>query len=258
MSPQFFFATLSQPCPYLPGRSEQKIVTELAGGDAPMLYDRLVRAGYRRSRGVAYRPACFGCDACVPVRIPVADFRPRRSMRRVLRVNADLKAAERPATATEEQYALFRRYLRVRHAEEEMTLMTLNDYRAMVEETPVHTRVFEFRDAQGRLVAAALTDLIADGLSSSYLFFDPDESRRSPGTFVILWHVEHARARSLSFVHLGYWIAECQKMAHKARFRPLEALGPDGWRRLDESAGPARVPSFGCAASTPVQCLGGR
>ncbi|MFQ5984335.1 MAG: arginyltransferase [Alphaproteobacteria bacterium] len=258
MSPRFFFATLSQPCPYLPGRSERKIVTEIAGRDAPTLYDRLVRGGYRRSHGVAYRPACLGCDACVPVRIPVADFRPGRSMRRVLKVNADLEVEERPATVTGEQYALFRRYVRARHADGGMTFMDFSDYRAMVEETPVHTTVFEFRDGQDRLIAVALTDLIADGLSASYMFFDPDASRRSPGTFVVLWHVDEARARGLSFVYLGYWIAGCQKMAYKARFQPLEALGPEGWRRLNEpaSAGPARAPSSGCAAGRTVQCLG--
>ena len=234
---QFFFGTLPQPCPYLPGRIETKAVTELVGADALALHDRLTLAGFRRSHGVAYKPACTACDACVPVRIPVADFVPNRSLRRVKRRNADLVTVPRPARATREQYALFARYQRSRHADGGMATMTFEDYRAMVEDTPVETMLVEHRGPDGRLIAASLSDRLIDGLSGVYKFFEPDEPARSAGTFIVLWHVEKARAMGLSFVYLGYWIATCRKMEYKARFRPIEALGCDGWHRLGPADG---------------------
>jgi arginine-tRNA-protein transferase len=251
---QYFFGTLSQPCPYLPGRIESKVVTELLATDSQAAHDDLVRAGYRRSHTLAYKPACQGCDACVPVRIPVADFLPSRSLRRVWRRNADLGVSETAARATTEQFALFTRYQRWRHADGGMAVMDFDDYRSMVEETPVDTMVVEFRDPDQRLVAASLTDRVADGLSGVYKFFDPDQRRRSAGSYIVLWHVERARALALPYVYLGYWIADCSKMSYKARFRPIEALGPGGWRRLggpdkdehDEAA------VTGCAARPSV------
>jgi len=233
---KFFFGTLPQPCPYLPGRRECKAVTELDGAEAIALHDRLTRAGFRRSHGVVYRPTCVGCDACVPVRVPVADFRPGRSLRRTWRRNADLVARETPPRATNEQYTLFARYQRSRHADGGMAAMTETDYRAMVEETPVRTMMIEFRDGDGRLVAASLTDRLDDGLSGVYKFFDPDQAGRGAGTHIVLWHIARVRELGLAHVYLGYWIAECRKMAYKTRFRPIEAFGPDGWYRLDDPA----------------------
>lgn len=227
-----FYGTAPQPCPYLDGRVESKIVTELSGRGAEELHNRLVLAGFRRSHGLAYRPACRGCDACVPVRVPVATFEPDRTQRRIARRNADLMVEELPPRATSEQYALFRRYQRGRHHDGGMALMGARDYREMVEESAVDTRVIEFRAPDGRLVAVALTDYVADGLSGVYKFFDPDEARRSPGVAVILWHIARARALGLPHAYLGYWIADCAKMTYKANYRPLEALGPDGWRPL--------------------------
>jgi arginine-tRNA-protein transferase len=209
---------LTQPCPYLPGRVESKVVTELTGPGAQATHDNLVRAGYRRSHGLAYRPACPQCNACVPVRIPVAEFQRSPSLRRVWRRNADLKASEQPTRATGEQFALFTRYQRWRHADGVMSEMNFGDYRSMVEDSPVDTVVFEFRNDEGRLVAASLTDRVADGFSGVYKVFDPDERRRSAGTYIVLWHVERARTLGLSYVYLGYSIAGCRKMAYKTRF----------------------------------------
>lgn len=231
---QFFFGTLPQPCPYLPGRRESKVVTELDGARPGPRHDALARAGFRRSHTLAYKPACRGCNACVPVRVPVERFRPSRSLKRVWRRNADLDWSEQPPRATAEQFDLFARYQRSRHADGSMATMDAADYRAMVEETTVDTILVEFRDAQERLVAAALTDRMGDGLSGVYKFFDPDESRRGPGTYMVLWHIERARALGLAYVYLGYWIADCPKMAYKTRFRPIEALGPGGWKLFDQ------------------------
>ncbi len=228
----FFFGTRGQPCPYLPARSETKIVTDLAGPFAQAIHDELTVAGFRRSHNLVYKPACLGCNACVPVRIPAARFTPGRTMRKTWRNNADLRAQLVDAAATLEQFDLFDRYQKSRHRDGGMASMTYADYRAMVEETPVDTRLIETRKTDGELVAVSLTDWVRDGLSGIYKFFDPSLAGRSLGTYLILWHVEHAVQEGLSYVYLGYWIADCEKMAYKDRFRPLEAWTETGWREL--------------------------
>lgn len=230
---KFFYGTAPQPCPYIPGRMESKAVTELGGVDAGRLHDVLSQAGFRRSHSIAYRPACQGCNACVPVRIRVPDFMPTRSMRRILKRNQDLASVELPPIATEEQYELFRRYEHGRHGDGEMAAMDFSDYRAMVEETLVETMVFEFREPDDRLIAVALVDRLGDGLSGVYKFFATDRSNDSPGTFIILWLVDHARRLGLDYVYLGYWIADSPKMAYKTRFRPIEALIDNEWRTME-------------------------
>ena len=230
---QFFYGTARQPCPYLPGREECKAVTDLGGPGAAGLHDVLSRAGFRRSHGIAYRPACPRCRACVPVRVAAGDFVPSRSQRRVLARNADLEARECPPLATLEQYGVFLPYEAGRHGDGDMARMSFDDYRAMVEDTPVDTLVVEFRDADRRLVAVALTDRLADGLSGVYKFFALDRARTSPGTYTVLWHIARARALGLTYVYLGYWIRDSRKMAYKTRFQPLEALVGGRWRRFD-------------------------
>lgn len=232
---QFFYGTAEQPCPYIEGRTECKAVTELAGPGAPHLHDMLSRAGFRRSHGIAYRPACRGCSACVPVRVVVDGFRPTQSMKRVIKRNADLTALERPAIATIEQYELFEAYEFTRHGDGDMALMDFTDYRAMVEDSPVDTRIIEFREPEGRLAAVALTDWLSDGVSGVYKFFATDRARGSPGTYVILWHIEHARQIGLPYVYLGYWIGASHKMAYKMRFQPLEALYGVQWLPFEAS-----------------------
>jgi leucyl-tRNA---protein transferase len=227
-----FFSTEQAPCPYLAGRLERRLVTALDGDDPNGLHDRLLRAGFRRSQGYAYRPGCAGCQACVPVRIPVAQFVFRRPWRRILRDNADLVASERRPVATQEQYALFRRYLDGRHVASGMAEMTWAEFRAMIDDSPVDTRVIEWRRPDRSMIAASLTDLSLSGFSGVYKFFDPDDARRSLGSLIILWHVQRAAELGLPYVYLGYWIAGSPKMAYKARFQPLEQLTPGGWRRL--------------------------
>ncbi|HIJ63104.1 MAG TPA: arginyltransferase [Rhodospirillaceae bacterium] len=231
--PHFFFTTAPLPCPYIAGRLERKIVTELSGPDAEVLHEALSRAGFRRSHSIAYTPACPGCNACVAVRILVGDFRPNRTMRRVSRANEDLQARRVPSRATAEQYRLFARYQESRHAGGDMALMGFYDYRSMVEDSPVETYMVEFRGADTVLQAVVLTDRMTDGLSAVYSFFDPAAERRSLGTYMILWLIDEARKLNLPFVYLGYWINESPKMAYKARFAPLEAFGSGGWRPLD-------------------------
>ncbi len=230
--PLTFLLTREAACPYLPGRRERKLVTELAGPDAVETYDLLSRAGFRRSHAVAYRPACHGCQACIPVRVPVATFRPGKSLRRVARRNANLAVSLRPARATTEQFALFGRYLARRHGDGEMAGMGFADYRSMVEDTPIDSGVVELRNGAGNLVGCCLVDRSADGLSAVYSFFDPDLAPDSLGSYIVLRLIEEARRRNLPYVYLGYWIAASRKMAYKIRFRPLESFGPEGWARM--------------------------
>jgi len=235
--PQFFL-TPGGPCPYLPGRTERKVFARLNGSFAQALNEALTHSGFRRSQMIAYRPACDGCSACVSVRIVTKEFSPSRNQKRLARRNADLARNEAPPEATREQFALLRAYLDSRHIGGGMSDMGLFDYVAMVEETPVNTHIVEYREtlrdgSPPRLLACALTDVLRDGLSMVYSFFHPGEDARSLGTYMILDHVTAARARRLPYVYLGYWIRGSAKMNYKARFKPLEALGPDGWARLD-------------------------
>ncbi|MBT6118990.1 MAG: arginyltransferase [Rhodospirillaceae bacterium] len=230
--PKYFYRTAPQACPYLGGRTERNIFAELNGRDLTGTYDLLARHGFRRSHKIVYRPDCPGCKACVPVRVVTAEFEPSRNMRRIARVNADLTVEFGAPHASIEQFRLFRRYVETRHADGEMAGMGYVEYRGMIEDTAVDTRLALFRDSRGDLVAACLLDALGDGLSAVYSFFDIDKAERSLGTFVILWLIERSRAEGLPYTYLGYWIAASRKMAYKARFQPLEALTPDGWERM--------------------------
>lgn len=230
-----FFATPPTPCPYLAGKLERKVVTLLAGEDPDSLHNALSQAGFRRSQDLAYRPACEQCNACVPVRVLVEAFRQSDGQRRIWRRRNGIITRRLPAYATREHYMVFRRYVTARHEGGGMADMEFADYRAMVEDSPVRTALTEFRFADGRLLGVCLTDAMQDGISLVYSFFDPDFDQYSPGTLIILWHIEQAREQGLPYVYLGYWISESPKMAYKSRFQPLEALTPDGWQLMPEA-----------------------
>jgi arginyl-tRNA--protein-N-Asp/Glu arginylyltransferase len=234
--PQFFL-TPGGACPYLPGKVERKVFARLMGPHAAPLTDALTQSGFRRSQMIAYRPACDGCAACVSVRVVAEEFVPGRTMRRMDRLNADLIRTVVPPEATREQFALLQTYLASRHAGGGMSDMGLFDYVAMVEETPVETMLVEYRARErdgsaSALVACALTDVLQDGLSMVYSFFDPALADRSLGTYMIYDHVRAAKAKAMPYVYLGYWVRGSRKMDYKARFQPLEALGSSGWKRL--------------------------
>ncbi|MCQ8277752.1 arginyltransferase [Acetobacteraceae bacterium KSS8] len=230
--PQFFYTTAPLPCPYVAGRVERKVVTEITGPDAEALHDRLSRAGFRRSHNIAYAPVCPSCNACVPIRIPVARFQPGRTLRRIRTRNVLVDGFEVPARATAEQYALFKRYQQARHGDGDMAAMSFYDYRAMIEDTPIDTVLVEFRDPEDELIGVCLTDRLGDGLSAVYSFFAPELAERSLGSFAILWLIDRCAALGLGYVYLGYWVADSRKMAYKARFRPSEVLTPGGWQEL--------------------------
>ncbi len=234
-----FFVTTPSPCPYLPGKTERKVFTELTGQHAAELNDALGRIGFRRSQGVAYRPSCVDCAACISVRVVTGEFQPSATQRKMIRRHADLEVTACKPWTTEEQYALLRRYLKTRHPGGGMVDMDESDFADMVEQSPVKTYLVEYREPSlngrpGRLVGACLTDQQADGLSMIYSFFEPDdENRPGLGTYIILDHILRAARAGLPYVYLGYWVETSKRMAYKAKFRPLERLGPDGWRKFE-------------------------
>ena len=234
---QQFFATSPVACPYVPARVERKLIVDLGGRGTAPFYDDLSRAGFRRSHHFAYRPVCRACSSCVPVRIAVDRFAHTRSTRRIRNVNRDLRVDLAAARATLEQFHLFSAYQRARHGDSEMASMNFGDYRGMVEDSPVRTKIAEVRDGSNILVAASLIDLLDDGVSAVYSFFDPRQDKRSLGTWSILALVEECRRDRRPYVYLGYWIADSPKMAYKARFAALERLTPTGWTDFSAPAG---------------------
>jgi len=233
-----FFVTAPSACPYLPGRTERKVFAELKGDDAQAMAEALGRIGFRRSQNVVYRPSCDGCQACISVRVPTARFVPGRSQRRLLARHAELEVHACEPWATDEQWQLLRRYLAVRHPGGGMAAMDVHDFADMIEQSPVDTVVVEYREPSvdgklGRLVGCCLTDKQADGLSMIYSFYDPDcETRPGMGNFIILDHIVRAARAGMAYVYLGYWIEGCDRMAYKAKFRPIEALIGGQWREL--------------------------
>ena len=213
--------------------------THLVGDKATDLNDLLTHGGFRRSQSIAYRPACDQCRACVSVRVIANEFRPSRNFRKVLARNADIVGEQRSAVPTSEQYSIFRSYLDQRHRHGGMADMTVLDYAMMVEDSHVETRVIEYRRKNaisgrgGELIAVALTDVLSDGLSMVYSFFDPSETARSLGTFMILDHIARARRQGLPYVYLGYWIEGSKKMDYKSRYLPQQRLAAAGWLRVD-------------------------
>lgn len=234
-----FYLTAPSPCPYLPDRKERKVFTGLDGPDAASVNDSLTHAGFRRSQNIAYRPACDLCDSCVSARVVVGQFSPHRRWRKITARNGDLSRALRPPAATEEQFWLLRRYLLSRHGEGGMSDMTLLDYAAMVEETAVKTHIVEYRFTQGpdagELAACALVDVLRDGISLVYSFFDTRDPKRSLGSHIILDHIRQAQTAGFPHLYLGYWVPGSEKMAYKAQFQPIELLRGGAWRAFDES-----------------------
>jgi arginine-tRNA-protein transferase len=241
-TPQFYL-TAPSACPYLPGQEERKVFTHLVGERAAELNDILTQGGFRRSQSIAYRPACESCRACISVRVVASEFAPSAGMRRIAERNRDVIGDMRGPVPTSEQYSVFRAYLDARHRDGGMADMSVLDYAMMVEDSHVDTRLVEFRlrgpdtaitgRGSGRLLAVALTDVLNDGLSMVYSYFDPDYGSRSLGTLMILDHIERARKMGLAYVYLGYWVPNSRKMDYKGRFRPQERLMPSGWLRVE-------------------------
>lgn len=230
-----FYMTAPAPCPYLDGKRERKAFTNLSVPDADAVHSLLSESGFRRSQGIAYRPACPRCNACKSVRVPVRDFNFTKRWRRVLSRNSNVVATPTRATATREQYRLLSRYLNARHEAGGMADMSFRDYANMVSESPVKSMIVEYRDGDGDdapLIAAAITDVLRDGLSMVYSFFDPELAHRSLGSFMILEHIQRALSHGLPHTYLGYWVEGSPKMDYKREFWPLEVLNGETWELM--------------------------
>jgi arginine-tRNA-protein transferase len=225
------FATPAHGCSYLPGNDATTLFVDPEFPKNSGVHTLLSQNGFRRSGEHLYRPNCQDCRACVPVRLPVQMFNPRRSQRRALRDNRDLRVLRRQSEFCEEHFLLYNRYLGARHAHGGMDNPTRKQYREFLLSSWADTRLVEFRLA-GHLVAVAVTDHLTDGLSAVYTFFDPDFSRRSIGTLSILWQIEEARQLGFQWLYLGYWIADSPKMLYKQEFQPQEHFIDGRWHAL--------------------------
>ena len=232
-----FYLTIPSPCPYLPGRMERKIFTQLDPLDGPHLNNYLTHAGFRRSQNVIYRPACETCRECRSLRIDVERFTPSKSFKRTLKRNSDLLIERKYASATHEQFDLLQRYLHNRHEGGGMSTMDFERYEMMAEECASETEITEFRTPDGTLIAAMLLDHLTDGMSLVYSFFDPEQAHRSLGNFMVLTHIEQCRAIELPYLYLGYWVPDSPKMSYKARFGPSEILTHAGWKPISRVTG---------------------
>ncbi len=222
------YLSMPHPCSYLDGRMSTILFVDpqrvLSQGE----YGALVRQGFRRSGDLVYRPHCQGCRACVAVRVPVREFSPTRSQRRVWRRNRDIEIVEKPACFEAEHFELYRRYQAGRHPDSGMNDADPQKYFGFLTSCQVDTMFFELR-LQGRLLGVAVADLLPHGLSAVYTFYDPDLPQRGLGVHAVLWEIAETARRGLDYLYLGYWIAESPKMSYKTNYRPVEALQAGHW-----------------------------
>lgn len=223
-----FFSTTSHPCSYLPGKIAVTLFVDPKSEVDTHLYSELSDLGFRRSGSYVYRPHCRSCKACVPVRLPVNEFTPTRQQKRVWKKNQDIEVREVSPAFREEHYTLYERYINERHADGDMYPPSTEQFHSFLTSDWSKTCFYEFR-VEGKLVAVAVTDIMENGLSAVYTFYDPDEEKRSLGTFAILWQMEACKQQDLSYLYLGYWIKNSPKMNYKVGFRPIELLINSEW-----------------------------
>lgn len=222
------YLTQESPCAYLANRDSANVVPDPAVRMTAVLYDRLIERGFRRSGDHVYRPHCPSCKACVPLRVPVNGFTPRRTDRRLLRVNHDIVARPLPAVFNDEHFELYRRYISHRHPGGGMEDPEPEDYMGFLSAEWSRTRFAEFRRGD-ELLAIAVYDIVRDGLSAVYTFFDPAQERRALGRQAVLWEITEAKKMGMEYLYLGYWIEASPKMAYKIDYQPAEGLIDERW-----------------------------
>lgn len=225
----FIYTTKLEECPYLEKQLERKIVINISDQSFGQSYDRLAKAGFRRSGFEAYQQACPHCFACIPTRIRVTDFSPSKSMRRIAKINKDVTVRLLPNRSTSEHFELFTKYQEARHNDGEMANMNFEDYSALVEESPLSTRIAEFRTDDQTLLGVCLFDTLGDSISAVYTFFEPSHRRRSLGILMILWLINHCSNSNKKHLYLGFWINQISKMDYKKRFKPIQILKNNLW-----------------------------
>lgn len=223
-----FYATPPHPCGYLPQRQATTLFADPAVPKTTALYSLLSAHGFRRSGGHLYRPHCHPCHACIPVRLPVREFRMKRHQQRTWDKNQDLVVTERSPIYDPEHYALYQRYLKHRHPGGGMDDGDVRHYTEFLTAAWVDTRFLEMR-IEGRLVCVAVVDVLEDALSAVYTYFDPDLPTRGLGKYAVLYEIAQTRERELSWLYLGYWIKDCRKMSYKHDYQPLEYLWDGRW-----------------------------
>jgi arginyl-tRNA--protein-N-Asp/Glu arginylyltransferase len=235
MNQRTFFQLYTTPaheCSYLPNQSAKTVFIDPYFRKDSQLYGELSRHGFRRSGEHIYRPHCPNCSACIPVRIPVHHFQPRRSQRRVWQKNQDLTVIPHPNKFNQEHFELYCQYLATRHSGGGMDEPTPKNYQQFLISRWAKTVFYEFR-LQQTLVALAVVDHFEDGLSAMYTFFTPELPARSLGVYAILWEITQAKRLHKKWLYLGYWIEECQKMKYKTEYQPLEYLLENKWQPIN-------------------------
>ena len=232
-APAQFHLTASEPCAYLSGQTERKLLARTQNLDKKSI-DALHRMGYRRSMGGIYKPACVACQACKSLRVKADDFVASKNQQRILKANKDLELIITPNAVNDDHVALYLDYVLARHTYSDMALMSRNDILEMIEVSDTQSYLFEWRSKKdSALLACCLVDELDDGLSLVYSFFDPRLNKRSLGSFVILSCLDYVQQQNLPFLYLGYWINQASQMRYKSRFKPAQVFEQRAWRDLD-------------------------
>ena len=225
------FLTEEHPCSYLDSHSASSTFVHPSFNLSTAVYSQLIAQGFRRSGDYVYAPHCSHCSECIAVRLPVAQFKPKRHQKRCLAKNADTQTVIKPAHFESAHYDLYMRYQKSRHSDGSMAHSSPEEYMDFLGSNWCDTLFVEFL-TEGKLIAVAVVDRLINALSAVYTFFDPDYSALSPGVYAVLWQIEWARQLKLDWLYLGYWIRDCHKMNYKTDYQPLQMLVNQEWREM--------------------------